>query len=309
MLPLQFSQGLTAHGQKLRDIGWADALRYAWATLLACVFLKWILPAAWVHALQPLFKVAPLCPLLAKDLAHLPDALERTRVALASRDWRGLFVAWVAPELVGLLRLDSALRRGFFRWLLRRPQPAPPPGQAFGYLERGAYRSAVAIVLFCMLVELPLDGFIVPLFFKSAHTRNLIHLFTIIGSLSGLAWVLGDRWLLGKGRHVLDDEFLHVRVGARTSGSIARHAIAGCARLTITADEWCRRHGIQPRAGVCASPLDKPNTVLILDPYSPVRLTRMGVERSGLACVFLYLDSPQALVSALGDPSRMDAHT
>jgi hypothetical protein len=35
----------------------------------------------------------------------------------------------------------------------------------------------------------------------------------------------------------------------------------------------------------------------------------MGVERSGLACVFLYLDSPQALAAALRDPPRMDAHT
>jgi hypothetical protein len=294
---------------QLRAAPWSAAFRYAWATLLACVFLRMILPAAWVHALHPLLKVAPLFPLAAKDLAHLPDALARTRAALALRDWRALCLAWLAPELVGLLRLDSALRRGFVSWLLRRPQPALPPGQAFGYLERGAYGTLVAMALFTMLVEVPIDGLIVPLFFKSAHQRNLIHLVTIIGSLSTLVWVLGDRWLVGKGQHVLDDDCLHLRVGARTTGSIPRHAIARCEPLTMTMDAWRREHGIAPHRSLRVSPLDKPNTVLILHSNSPVRLTHMGLERSGVACVFLYLDSPQALVSALHHPLRMKTHT
>jgi hypothetical protein len=150
--------------------------------------------------------VAPLFPLTTKDRAHLPDA--RARVTLALRDWRAQCQAWLASELVGLLRLDSALRRGF-------------------------------------------------------------RLVTIIGCLSTPVWVLGDRWLVGKGQHVLDDDCLHLRV----------------------------------------SPLDKPNTVLILHSNSPVRLTHMGLEQSGVACVFLYLDSPQALASALHHPPRMKTHT
>jgi hypothetical protein len=294
---------------QLRDAPWSAAFRYAWATLLACVFLKMILPAAWVHALQPLFKVAPLFPLVAKDLSHLPDALARTRVALALRDWRALFLAWLAPELVGLLRLDSALRRGCLGWLLRRPQPALPPGQAFGYLERGAYGTVVAIALISTLVDLPLNGFIVQLFVKTAQQRHVIHVLMAVACLSSLAWVLGDRWLVGKGQHVLDDDVLHLRVGARTSGSIPRHAIARCEPLTVTTDAWLRQHGIAPRRSLRVSPLDKPNTVLIFNDNSPVRLTHMGVERTGLACVFLYLDSPQALASKLRHPPDMDAHT
>lgn len=127
------------------------------------------------------------------------------------------------------------------------------------------------MTLFCALVELPLDGLVVPLFFKSDHTRHLIHLVLFGTCLSTLVWVLGDLWLVGKGQHVLDDACLHLRVGA--------------------------------------SPLDKPNAVLILDPYSFVRLTHMGVERTGLACVFLYLNSPQALASKLRHPPGMDSHT
>jgi hypothetical protein len=47
------------------------------------------------------------------------------------------------------------------------------------------------------------------------------------------------------------------------------------------------------------SPLDKPNTVLILTADSRVRLTHLGVERSELSCIFLYVDRPQNLIDAL----------
>lgn len=303
--------GLTLAPQaaRLRASTWSSLFRHAWIAFLAAGFLRLVLPATLVHTLHPLLKVAPLLPFLAKDLVHLPDALARTRGALALRDWRALCVAWLAPELVGLLRLDSALRRGFLGWLLRRPQPALAQGQGFGYLERGSYGTLVAMVLFSMLVELPVDAAIVPLFFKNAHQRHLIHLVTIIGCLSSLVWVLGDRWLVGAGKHVLDDCALHLRIGARTRGTIPRHAIRACAPLAGTREQWCSRHGIDPRRTLLASPLDKPNTVLILDPDSPVRLVHLGVERTGLACVFLYLDSPHALVSALADPPGMDAYT
>lgn len=48
-----------------------------------------------------------------------------------------------------------------------------------------------------------------------------------------------------------------------------------------------------------AAPLDWPNTVLILNTDCPVRLTHWGVQREGLACVFLYVDRPDAPAAAL----------
>jgi hypothetical protein len=300
---------LASHAERLRRTPWTRVARSAWAILLIGLFASMLLHAMLPHALRRLLLVAPLIPFVAKDLCHLPDALARARAALAARDWAALGVAALPPELVGILRLDGQLRRGFVSWLLRRPQPALPPGQRFGYLERGSYGTVIAIALISTLVELPLNGFIVQLFVKTAHQREVIHVLMAVACLSSLVWVLGDRWLVGKGQHVLDDEFLHLRVGARTSGSIPRHAIARCEPLTVTTDEWRRQHGIEPHRSLRASALDKPNTVLILNDNSPVRLTHMGVERTGLACVFLYLDTPQALVSALRDPPGMDAHS
>ncbi len=40
-----------------------------------------------------------------------------------------------------------------------------------------------------------------------------------------------------------------------------------------------------------ASPLDKPNTVLMLSPYSSVRLTQLGVDRPERMCAALRIDA------------------
>jgi hypothetical protein len=288
------------HAVRLRRTPWTTVIRNAWLTLLSLAVVLAVLPAPLAHALRPLLFAAPLAMFVAKDLVHLPDALARTRAALAQGRWRSLPVAWLPPELVGLIRIDHALRRGFMQWLLRKPQPAAPAGEAFGYLSLGAYRTAVAIALFSVFVEVPLDAAVVPLLVKEPGARQTIHLLMFAGCLSGFVWVLGDRWLVGAGQHVLDEEGLHLRIGARTSGTIPRDAIAACERLNEAAPAWRRRHGIEPQAALIASPLDKPNTVLILNDNGPVRLTHWGVRRDGLACVFLYVDRPDMLAAALG---------
>jgi hypothetical protein len=128
---------------------------------------------------------------------------------------------------------------------------------------------------------------------------RFIHALMLAGSLSTLAWVLGDRWHVGAGSHVLTDEGLQLRVGARARGSIPVDAIAACERIDEPVHAWLRRRGIARRDTVTVSPLDKPNTVLILKADSRVRLTHLGVERTGLLCVFLYLDRPQDLQRCL----------
>jgi hypothetical protein len=153
-------------------------------------------------------------------------------------------MAWLPPELVGLLRLDARMRHGFLSWAWRRPQPALPEGQVLTCLEQGSYRAAFVIVL-------------------------------------------------------LTSDSLELRVGARTRGSIPLYAVRSCERLSEAAASWCRRHGIERRATLLASPLDKPNTVLMLDQDCPGRLTHLGLEQTGLRAVFLYLDRPHALIDAL----------
>lgn len=284
---------------RLRRTPWTTVIRNAWLTLVSLAIVLAVLPAWLSHALKPLLFALPLAMLVAKDLVHFPDALARTRTLLAARRWHSLPVAWLAPELVGLIRTDQALRRGFLHWLLRKPQRAAPAGTTFGYLGQGAYRTGVAIALFCIFVEIPLDAAIVPLLVKDPGAARILHALMFVSCLSSLVWVLGDRRLVGAGLHVLDDDGLHLRIGARTHGTIPRAAIAACERLNEPVQVWCRHRGIAPIDVVVASPLDKPNTVLILHDDCPVRLTHWGVPREGLACVFLYVDRPDALAAAL----------
>jgi hypothetical protein len=290
---------LSLQAERLRRTPWSDVLRNAWLVLLGGIALKAILPAGIGNMLRPLLLVAPLLVLIAKDLSHLPDALQRTRDILRTRTWRKLPAAWLPPELVGLLQLGAAQRRGCINWLLRRPQPALPAGEGFSYLKFGAYRTGIAIVLFSIFVELPLDALVLPLFVHDPAALRVIHTLMMVGSLSTLAWVLGDRWHVGAGSHVLTEAGLQLHVGARTHGSLPVDAIAACERIDEPVHVWLRRCGVARRDAVTVSPLDKPNTILILKADSRVRLTHLGVERTGLRYVFLYLDRPQDLQKRL----------
>lgn len=290
---------LSLQAGRLRRTPWTEVLRNAWLVLLGGIALKAMLPAGLSHTLRPLLLLAPLLVLVAKDLSHFPDALQRTRAILRARTWRKLPAAWLPPELVGLLALGAAQRRGCVNWLLRRPPPALPAGEAFAYLKFGAYRTGFAIVLVSTFVELPIHALILPLFIHDPDKLRLVHLLMLAGSLSTLVWVLGDRWHVGAGSHVLTEAGLQLRIGARAHGGIPVDAIATCERMDEPLHVWLRRRGIERRDTVTVSPLDKPNTVLILKADSRVRLTHLGVERTGLACVFLYLDRPQDLQKRL----------
>jgi hypothetical protein len=299
MLTISPFHTLSRRAEQLRRTPWLDVIRNAWLVLLGGMFIKLILPAQLAHSLRPLVLLAPLLVFVAKDLSHLPDALDRTREALRTRAWRRLPAAWLPPELAGLLRLGRDMRRGCMSWLLRRPQAQAPAGRSFPYLEQGSYRTAVAIVLFSTFVELPINAAVLQFFVHDAAELHVIHLLLLAASLSTLVWLFGDRWLVGAGRHVLTDQGLQLRVGARTHGLVPVAAIARCERMAEPAASWLRRHGVEPGSAVRVSPLDKPNVVLILTPDSRVRLTHLGVERTGLSCIFVYVDRPQDLIAAL----------
>jgi hypothetical protein len=284
---------------RLRQARWTDQFLQAYLILIGACVLKFLLPHGLGQTLRPFLFAAPLLPLIAKDLAHFPDALARTRAAVHARAWRALPAAWLPPELAGLIRLDRALRCGFMGWLLRRPQPAQPAGQSFTYLERGSYRTACAILLVSCVLELPIDAVIVHLAAADHSARLTIHLLMLAGVLSSLAYMLGDRWLIGAGQHVLTAQGLELRIGARTNATIPLQAIAACERIDEPAAAWLRRHGVDPRHAVRASPFDKPNAVLRLQPDNQVSLNHMGVERGDVSCIFLYLDHPQDLIHAL----------
>lgn len=277
----------------LRRTSWSQLAGYAYLGFFILVLLRFAAPEAMAPALRKLALALPLALLAAKDLAHLPDALQRLRSATG---WHCRILALLPPELIGMARLDRLMWIGFLQWLRRRRPAAPPQGRALTYLKRGAYGTAIGCAMFAVFLELPIDFGIINLFIDDPDTRLLIHVVGAIGALYTLVWVLGDRWHVAEGSHVLADDVLHLRVGVRTQGSIPLSAIARVDAVQEAPERWRRRHGIHPADTMLVTPFDKPNCVLVMKPEAGVTLLHWQVRRAAPRYVLLYLDRPELLV-------------
>ena len=97
------------------------------------------------------------------------------------------------------------------------------------------------------LVELPLDAALVPLCVKDPATVRNIHLMVALGSIYTLVWLLGDRWRVRDGYHVLTATHLDLQVGARASACIPLGAIEAARPLRQPVLEWRRAHPYRDR--------------------------------------------------------------
>ncbi|MGX4644162.1 hypothetical protein [Massilia sp. SYSU DXS3249] len=289
-----------AYATKLNDTSWPTLLGYAWAAFIAVAVLSLATPEPWRASVKALSLALPLMLIVAKDLSSLPDVAARLRAL--RRQGAGavsLLAACLPPGLVGLMRLDRALWRSFFCWLRRQPAPPRPDGTKFTFLEQGAYSTVLAIGLFSVLVELPLDAAIVPLLIDDPTMVRNIHIAVALGSLYTLAWLLGDRRLVRGGCHVMTATHLDLQIGARASARIPLEAIEDAQALRVPVAQWRRAYPFHHREGVTITPFDKPNLVLRLRPDAGCTITHHGLERTGVRYVFLYLDRPERLVAAL----------
>lgn len=291
---------LGRYAARLNDTSWPTLLGYAAAAFVAIVLLRLAAPDSWRAGLKACSLALPLLLIAAKDLSSLPDVAARLRVLRRQGGGIGPSIAaCLPPGLVGLARLDRAIWRGFFDWVRRRPQPARPEGLKLTFLEQGAYSTAIAIGLFALLVELPLDMAILPLLVDDPDTVRTVHLVFAAASLYSLAWLLGDRWLVRGGYHVLTATDLDLQVGARASARIPLAAIADAQALRQPPREWAKTHPFHHREAVNITPFDKPNLVLRLREDVLCAIVHHGVERTGVRYVFLYLDRPERLTRAL----------
>lgn len=288
------------YADRLNETPWLTVLGYAWAAFATLAVLQLVTPAHWYASMRTLGLALPLLLLVAKDVAQLPDVLARLRTLRGRHsgvaDW---LAACLPPGLPGWMRLERALWRGFFGWLLRQPRPARPAGMRFTYDAQGAYSTFIALGLFSVFVELPLDAAIVPLLLRDPAAAQVVHLCVALGCAYTLVWLLGDRWLVRGGCHVLTDTRLDLRVGARASASIPLEAIENAQLLRQPLDAWRRANGVRPSQAVNITPFDKPNLVLRLRAGADCAIEHHGVVRTGVRYVSLYLDCPEQLVGVL----------
>lgn len=294
---MQLSHSLNHAATSLRRASWLELASYGFLAFFVFALTRQALPAQLSAALRPFGLVLLLGLIIAKDLAHAPDAIKRFR---AARGWPERIAAFLPPELVGMFRLDRLMWAGFAQWLLRRTPAPRPQGLELSYLRRGAYGTAIGVAMVALFLELPIDVLLVNLWIQDADTRLVVHVVAGIGVLYSFAWILGDRWSVGGGCHVLHEGVLHLRVGVRTEGSIALHAIARCERVDEAPERWRRRHGIHASDTLLVTPFDKPNCVLVLKPDAEVTLLHWQVKRRAPRYVLMYLDRPELLASQVG---------
>lgn len=290
---------------RLHDTSWWTLLGYAYAVFICASLVSLVLPAPLAAALHRSALVVPLLLIVAKDLAGAPDFARRMRqVARPGTAWSARLGALLPPEFLALVKLDRAMWRAFFRALRRAPAPARPAGTVLTYTKQGAYTTVLAIAVFSVVIELPIDAAIASLFLQHAPTaRTVLHLMSACSALYTLAWVVSDRRLIrAAGGHVLTGTALHLSVGIRAFGTIPLAAIDGCERIGEKRDAWCRRHGIGLRDTALVTPFDAPNLVLKLRADLPVTLTCYQLEKRAPRYVFLYLDRPEQLANALARP-------
>lgn len=281
---------------KLRRTSWLQLAGYAYLGFFILLLVRLAAPEAMGPALRTLGLALPLALLAAKDFAHLPDALQRLRGATG---WHGRILALLPPELIGMARLDRLMWIGFLRWLRRRPPMARPEGTALTYLQRGAYGTAIGFAMVSLFLEFPINFGILHLFVDDPDTRMLIHVVGGVGAVYTLAWVLGDRWHVADGSHVLAGDVLHLRVGVRTQGSIPLSSIERVDAVQEAPERWRRRHGIHPADTSTVTPFDKPNCVLVMKPDADVTLLHWQVRRAAPRYILLYLDRPELLGSSV----------
>ena len=294
MQPLSFAS-------TLRATSWRDLAGWGLASLFIVSMIKALAPDAARPFLRSLGLSLPLLMLVAKDIAHAPEAWQRLRSAHAARaPWHARVTALLPPELVGMLKLDRLLWIGCLRRLRRQSiSRTLPDGVALTYLERGAYGTATAVVFVSMLLELPVHVVLLNLFVEDAGKLAILHVLGAVAMVYTLAWVLGDRWHLGAGHHVMTDEALHLRVGARAEGVLPLAAIARMEKVEVPPPIWRRHHGVARQDTLLVTPFDKPNCVLVLADDARVDILHWQARKRLPRYVFLYLDRPELLAARL----------
>lgn len=295
---------LRRYRDSLQTMPWMSLIGYGALILLYGALTSLLLPREWRPPFMRSLLQASLLLLVAKDIACLPLHVARVNAARVRGDtWPRVLHAALPPAFLAYLRLERAMWRGFFGWMLRRAQPARPAGLALGYLERGSYGTVICCLLVALFVEAPIDVMIASLLAKTPEQLRVLHAGFGLAVAYSLVWVLGDRWhVAGRRHHVLTATHIELDIGARGYGSIPLAAIASCERIDESSTAWCKRHGYPSHAARKLTPCDAPNVVVTLVPGCDVRLTLLQSERGGDGPIFLYLDRPEQLSAAVRPP-------
>lgn len=226
----------------------------------------------------------------------------------APANWRRAGAAWrerrgalrvvlelFPPEIRGWGTTFWRQQLGFAAWLRAgRAMPAPDEGDAHGYLRRSGYLSLLPLVVSSAVVDIPVLFLMLGMVELSLAQHVAIHALSLLVHGLAITTLIGDRFLLGAGRHRLTDAALEIDLGARAAGAIPREAIVAAARCTCMPAAH-----LLSAADAVVVPRGRPNVALELDPAAAVRLRLLGATSARLRRVYLHVDDAERLVAAL----------
>lgn len=298
---------------RFREASWARVVQMGLGVLIIVSLAKIVFTDPNARMLLRIVAAASFFGTLALKYAlELPGGLRR---GVASRRAGATLGAWLAEtqpeELRGWMRLHRAQWKAFLAWAFRRVRPASPPGQGIGYLRRSSYPTLVIMVLLGSCIEMPVLFLLVGAQHLPHTTIMALHSAILGLTCASVAWVLGDRYLLGAGQHLVTANELIINLGARCVGRIPLCAIAGC-RVLNRRGPCGDETDVSPAADLLVvSPFDRPNVEISLAESHVVVVTHLQRPRAGLRRLVLYVDDPSGFAAALrrSEPSSFEART
>ena len=197
-------------------------------------------------------------------------------------------------------RMDRANLRACIHWIMRRPHAPPPPGLAISFLAKSSYSTIVAMGIFSTFVDLPLNAMIATVMTPDPVIQSRIHILFSVLAVYSLVWILGDRYMMQGSYCMVGASHVDVKMAGRLEAHIPRCAIVRCEPVGEGgAAGWCKRHGVPSSEMLVSTPADSATVMLEIDPGAGVTLTSWQVERKAPKYLFLFVDQPSMIVSAL----------
>lgn len=236
----------------------------------------------------------------ARYAAGFDGGWRRMRAARdAGLGWTHSLLALQPPEFFGLQQYVARLLIGFARWLARRPAPSMPVGEVFTMLRRSSYPALAAVLGLCAVVELPVGALILRAVGISPELQHVLHGVFVVGMVATLVLGLGDLYWLRAGRHVVDADALHLRLGERVTARVpftAIHQVEPIEKRRSTP----RRVSLAERRRVLkVSPLESPNVRLHVRSGAWTGRVRGAPVSPSVEVIELYVDDPETLIAAL----------
>jgi hypothetical protein len=215
-----------------------------------------------------------------------------------------LFYVVVPTELVGVMRLLAMTLAAGVLWLLRRPVPRRPPGLLLEDRRKGFYNALFAMNVVGAITEIPLSFLILPGLVPEEGVRIAVHCLEVLLNLA----ILGDRWLVDAGGHILTGSRRLLCAGLRASADVPISEILeiDVVPKSMSLAAWSRSRGLDPWDAGVISVLDGPNVALQLVSGPLKTWTRLQAERPRPSCLFLYVDDPAALVRMIATARERD---